>query len=607
MSATVAPTDNAEFDFPERRRFARRVSALFLVLGLILATVAVQVYKVVGDFLEASQWVTHSMTVRQEITLTLASLHDAEASQRAYLISASPERLADFSAVVPRIALHSARLAELVADDPVQAENARVLSILLEARLSAIHQVLELFDRGGIEAARASAQMNNSRSDDFKIDSIGQRMLHHEEQLQSVRERNSADQAILTRVLTVGAILFSVLMLGVALFLVQREQRLRVTSMREARSANRELLRSLGDSQRLGQSLRELAELGEMLHGCRDVSEAAIGLGISLPRLLPGSSGSVHLINASQNMIKAVVHWGAGTDAREDRAEIFAPDDCWALRRGHAYPLSGTAPAFTCRHLQASMAAHPTQDHLCVPMIAQGEMLGVISVTSESPIHGSERSNIIAACESISMALANLKLQETLRIQSLRDPLTGLFNRRYLEASFERELQRASRRGIPLSVLMLDIDHFKHFNDSFGHEAGDALLAHFGMMLGKVVRNEDISCRYGGEEFTILMPEADVELARVRAEQICAAVRAMDAQFHNLSLGRVTVSIGVAAYPEHGQTPDELLRNADNALYLAKNCGRDRVMIAETLHPTVTPERQAKPSARPRLVPSAPR
>ncbi len=423
MSAAAAPVDNTEFEFPERRRFARRVNALFLALGLILAAIAFQVYQVVGDFVEATQWVTHSMSVRQEITLSLASLHDAEASQRAYLISANAERLADFSAAVPRVAEHSAKLSELVADNPEQADNARSLAILLDARLSAIHEVLELFGHGGIDAARASAQMGRSRAEDFKIDSLGERMLHHEEQLQSVRERRTAEQAMLTRFLTVGAILFSVIMLGVALLLVQREQRHRVTSMREALSANRELLRSLGEAQRLGQSLRELAELGEMLQGCREVNEAATGLSISLPRLLPGSSGSVHLINASQNLIQALAHWGQGTD---DKAEIFTPDDCWALRRGHAYPLSGTAPAFTCRHLKASMEAHPTQDHLCVPMIAQGEILGVISVTSENEIYGSERSNIIAACESISMALANLKLQETLRIQSLRDPRSNV-------------------------------------------------------------------------------------------------------------------------------------------------------------------------------------
>ena len=578
MTAVADDIDNPEIELPERRRLARRVSIMFLVLTLILASIAVQVYRVVGDFVDASHWVTHSLGVRQEITLTLASLHDAEASQRAYLISASPERLADYAASVPRIAAHIAKLSELVADNPEQTENARILTTLLDARISAIHEVLALYEQCGFDAAKGSAQMGRSRSEDFKIDSVGERMLRHEERLQTVRESRITDQATLTRVLTVGAILFSVLMLGLALILVQREQRHRMTSMRDARLANRKLLQSLGDSQRLGQSLRELAELGEMLQGCRDINEATAGLRISLPRLLPDSSGFVHLLNASQNQIQAVAQWG---ENNVDESELFAPDDCWALRRGHAYPLSGTTPAFTCRHLQASMTAHPTQDHLCVPMIAQGEILGVISVTSAHEIRSSERNNIVAACESISMALANLKLQETLRMQSLRDPLTGLFNRRYLEASFEREIQRATRRGIPLCVLMLDIDHFKRFNDNFGHEAGDALLANFGGLLGRILRKEDISCRYGGEEFTILMPEVDAELGKARAEQICAAVKVMDVPFHNRSLDRVTVSIGIAILPTHGITPEELLRKADLALYAAKRGGRDQVCIAD--------------------------
>src|SRR5690606_3673426 len=142
--------------------------------------------------------------------------------------------------------------------------------------------------------------------------------------------------------------------------------------------------------------------------------------------------------------------------------------------------------------------------HLCLPMIAQGEMLGVLTLSSGTAVTSENREIAIAACEQISLAMANLKLQETLRSQSLRDPLTGLFNRRYLEASFEREIQRAERRQQPLSLLMIDIDHFKRFNDTFGHDAGDALLAQFGSLLGRVVRSDDVICRYGGEEFTIL-------------------------------------------------------------------------------------------------------
>ena len=589
MSVPSGQAKSPEIDIAKQSRFARRVSALFLALGLILSTIAVQVYRVVGDLVDASQWVAHSMDVREEIILTLASLHDAEASQRAYMISGNAERLADYSAAMPNVIEHSAKLQQLVADNPPQAENATRLAGLLDARLGAMHVVLEEFGRSGIDGARASVQMERSRADDIQIDRAGQSMLRFEEALQSSRQKRTSEQALLTRLMTIGAIVLSILMLGVALVLVLREQRHRLASMLEARLANRDLLSSLGDSQRLGQSMRELAELGEMLQGCRDIDEAAAGLVISLPRLLPSSSGSVHLINASQNLIQVIAHWGS---ASQHETTIFTADDCWALRRGHAYPLAGAAPAFTCKHLQTATEVQLEHAHLCVPMIAQGEILGVISVSSEHNIDETERSNIIAACESISMALANLKMQETLRMQSLHDPLTGLYNRRYLEASFEREIQRAERRKLPLSVLMLDVDHFKRCNDDFGHEAGDTLLAHLGTLLRKSVRSEDVTCRYGGEEFTILMPEADTELARARAEEIGAAVRNMDVSHRNLSLGKVTISIGVATSGEHGRTPEELLRNADNALYLAKNSGRDRVVVAEVLHPPKTLDEQ---------------
>ena len=150
---------------------------------------------------------------------------------------------------------------------------------------------------------------------------------------------------------------------------------------------------------------------------------------------------------------------------------------------------------------------------------------------------------------------------------------------------------------------MLDIDHFKRFNDVFGHDAGDTVLAQFGALLGRMVRSDDVTCRYGGEEFTILMPEADAAQAQQRAEEICAAVREMDVQHRGLSLGKVSVSIGVASYGEHGRNPEELLRNADNALYMAKSSGRDRTVLAEVLHPRNGP-RNPTPKANVSLLSS---
>jgi diguanylate cyclase (GGDEF)-like protein len=156
-----------------------------------------------------------------------------------------------------------------------------------------------------------------------------------------------------------------------------------------------------------------------------------------------------------------------------------------------------------------------------------------------------------------------------------------VFNRRYMEESLEREMRRASRHDHPVGVIMLDIDHFKSFNDNHGHEAGDALLRALGSVLQKRMRGEDIVCRYGGEEFTIILPEASLEDTRRRAEEVRMDCKSLHIQHNNQSLGLISVSLGVACFPEHGHTSSEVLRLADNALYLAKTRGRDCVAVAD--------------------------
>ena len=557
--------------------FGTRVVVMFTVLSLVLVTVAIQVYRTVGEFVDASNWVTHTIEVKQEITATLATLRDVEASQRAFIISGNPQRLADYYGGVPRIADHETRLSALVATNADQLENATVLATLLDTRLLGMREILAVFQDKGLTATRESEQMLRSRDEDSAIEAHAQRMLAIEDSLLEERQAHTLQKADLTRLLTVGAMVFSILFLGLALTLVLLEQARRLRSEIRVRSSNDELARSLDESQRLGHTLRQLSELGEMLQGCRSLDEAATGLMASLPRLLSAPSGSISLINASQNLVEPVAAWG---NAVASTHAVFAPDDCWALRRGQAYPPAGSTPAFRCKHLPGDAGSSACDAHICLPLIAQGEMLGIMTLSSAARIDDDARAVATAAAEQVSMALANLKLQETLRTQSLRDPLTGLFNRRYLEASLEREIQRSTRRQQPLSVLMLDVDHFKRFNDSHGHDAGDALLAQFGALLARTVRNEDVACRYGGEEFTILLQETDAHQAMERAKQICAAVRALDVQHRRQTLGPVTVSIGIATAPTAGTAPDELLRAADRALYAAKHGGRDQVRLA---------------------------
>ena len=189
----------------------------------------------------------------------------------------------------------------------------------------------------------------------------------------------------------------------------------------------------------------------------------------------------------------------------------------------------------------------------------------------------------VTVSEHIALALSNLKLRETLHNLSIRDPLTGLFNRRYLEETLEREIRRAVRKNHPLGLIMLDIDHFKPYNDAFGHQAGDVVLREVGKFLRKSTRSEDIACRFGGEEFLLVLPEASLETTLQRAEEIRRGIKHLDVEFAGKVLGEITMSLGVSSYPQHGSTAEKLLATVDKALYQAKSLGRDNVFTYENL------------------------
>jgi diguanylate cyclase (GGDEF)-like protein len=214
--------------------------------------------------------------------------------------------------------------------------------------------------------------------------------------------------------------------------------------------------------------------------------------------------------------------------------------------------------------------------------MAQGEVMGIFHLRQANP----EPADQIKAtgqfagtvAEAMAMALANLRLRETLRNQAIRDGLTGLFNRRYLEETLERELSRGKRSGSPLGVIMLDLDHFKEYNDAYGHNAGDELLCALGQMIQETTRREDIACRFGGEEFLLIMPGAPMDVALDRAQVLNEGVKRLHLQ--SASLKAITISAGVAIFPDHGSSGKEVIQAADTALYQAKEAGRDRVVVA---------------------------
>ncbi len=192
-------------------------------------------------------------------------------------------------------------------------------------------------------------------------------------------------------------------------------------------------------------------------------------------------------------------------------------------------------------------------------------------------------SNILSQSDlrQIDQQTEKLVLSEgNLREISIRDYLTNLYNRQYLDETLEREIQRVARKELPLGVIMLDIDHFKRFNDSLGHAAGDTVLQELGKLLSGQVRLADIACRYGGEEFVLILPEAPLDVTLARAERLRHKVRHLQLEHKNQSLGSVTISLGVAVFPDHGANSEEVLKSADTALYRAKHEGRDCVVVA---------------------------
>lgn len=356
----------------------------------------------------------------------------------------------------------------------------------------------------------------------------------------------------------------------------------------ELQASNQKLRLSLGQVEQHNQKMMLLNDMRDLLQSCSTIDEAYLIIGKMGEQVLPHENGVLYSINTAQNRVESVVSWGASLTELD---HAFRMDECWALRRGRAHILNSSPDAYglelICQHLKHQ----PPSFSLCIPMMAQGEAMGILHVRQEPGVdkrpNSAETSQLeatqqiaMAMADSIVLTLANLKLRNSLHEQSVRDPLTGLFNRRYMEETLDREFIRAGRFQRAVGVMMLDLDHFKHFNDTFGHAAGDVLLRELGRFLKQSLRGGDIACRYGGEEFVLILPEVSLENTQLRAEQLRAGVKELNVHHDGRPMGPISLSVGIAMFPEHGATSQQVLSAADAALYQAKGSGRDRAVTA---------------------------
>ncbi|PPT77143.1 GGDEF domain-containing protein [Xanthomonas arboricola pv. populi] len=552
---------------------ARRRNQLALFFSaLVFIAIGVGIFVGARRSLADAAWVSHTHEVIGRIDEIQARVLDAESAQRGFLLTGNDAYLLDYQTSVERLPILLGNLRRLIADNPAQVQRLDTLRRLVETRLRQIQHILDVYAQDGLEPARAGIRQTAFRT----TSAIGEQsltMVQREQELLAQRAESSRQSAALLLALALAGIPFGLAVVGTVYALLMRELRHRSQAEQLAAQANRELGDSVVALQRSTADLNLLSRYTGLLQSCISAEEALVVTSRTLASLLPGVAGSVYLLRASQDRAEAISHWG---EPLVHSAPHLSPEGCWALRRGQPHIIEDLGRDALCAHIGAP-AGDTSVTTACLPMSAQGTQLGFLFLSSPGPGPMPRLEIAEAAAEQLSLALSNLRLRESLRRQSIRDALTGLYNRRYLEESLSHELARCARRGLPLSVLMLDVDHFKQFNDSQGHAGGDLLLAALGELLLTRLRAEDVACRYGGEEFTVILPETDGSEALRVAEDIRGHIAALAVSDGPRSLPRVTASIGVASFPVDGELGASLIQKADAALYVAKHGGRNRV------------------------------
>jgi diguanylate cyclase (GGDEF)-like protein len=324
----------------------------------------------------------------------------------------------------------------------------------------------------------------------------------------------------------------------------------------------------------------------EVLFQMTDILQSALGyadanavLRATAAKLLPGLGGALYVFNNSGDRLELSSDWAWPDDSPP--LAFITPSQCWALKRGKPHLNHADADTLRCEHHHQHSVA------LEIPMMARGEVYGLLNIQTcavDAEARLAEAAPVASAlADAMSLALANIALREKLRTQALRDPLTGLYNRRYMEDVLERYANLAERSDSPLSIVMIDLDHFKRLNDELGHAVGDAVLCEVAAAIIGTIRPCDVACRYGGEELVLLLPDCGAVEAVAKCEMLRARIERLS-ENHGT---RISASFGISTIPQTSSKPEGALADADAAMYRAKAEGRNRVVIANAIIPVI--------------------
>lgn len=560
---------------PTAKKIKNR-SILLLVVGatgavLFICAAAVIFYRNTQRLLASRVLEEHSQEILSRLQTESARLERMDYLTRIYLDERSAD---DKNTVQTTQGVLDSTLSDLekVIWDTKQRDRARFAHACTDELIQRVNALLATSQSSETERAGLTRKMLECRD-------LVDRMETEEELLLKQRIAE-ADQRAYRNLLTGGLFLIVSLFTVLSLFgLLLRDVWKQAGSEAQIFDTSERLKGTVQELKSQAAEISLITSLREELQLCTTPEEAHRTTVRYVAKVLPQAKIALMTVDSARKMMQVA----ATSDDQTQILDEFPISACCGLRAGRPRRRKAGESEIECRHF----AGKPPENYLCMPLVAHGETLGLLYIGG----HGTEDSEEIdlhhrlmeRTSEIASVWIASLNLRIQLEEQSIRDGLTNLYNRRFMEMALDREALLAIRRKTDLSVLMMDIDHFKRFNDTFGHEAGDQVLRGVAGILRHGVRTEDIACRYGGEELLLILPGTGAEVARERADEIRCRISEMQLDIPGSGSKQVTVSIGVATFPQMGQTAEELVRSADRALYVAKSNGRNRVEMAETV------------------------
>ena len=553
------------------RRIERLVGRNSAVALLIAAAIGALVFMVLAgalvygntrSLISSSEWVQHSQEVLASLQRVSLLTERIEYRTRLYTLSGNEEQLTRARASANQLDTTLAHLNVLVADNDLQGRSLQSLN-------SCALQLDQALNGFTLKSQISSAQLQQCQQ------AIGL-MTDREQSLLQERSKGSQRVSFTSIGTEIGFVCLSLVSLVVLFGFLLRDAVVRQKLGKQTTQTNERLALTVNALEDRAHESELLTSARDELQLCVDVKQVYQSASNSFQRLLVGTSGSLCIINNSRQLVEVVSTW-SGSTVESAVEDFHPPDSCCGLRSGQPRWRQPGVSEIHCTHFGGVVP----ERYLCMPIVAHGNTLGVLYVqcTSTEAVSAVDlrMDGLRQLVQLTGMAIATLNLRTKLENQSIRDSLTGLFNRHFMQISLERELSRAARRKQILAVFMLDLDHFKKFNDTYGHAAGDTVLKAVAEIFRTSIRTEDIACRYGGEEFTIMLPDVTPAVALERAESIRRAVSNVRLPLDGEVYREFTVSIGLALYPNDGENADLLLRRADMALYRAKRLGRNQV------------------------------